>query len=592
MFIYLCFKFVSLSLFMVCTISTVLSTTLYAQDDINDPITFSSDPLWSTSSNIDPNCQVDIRGDSPIMYTGNYTHLYPAVNGTAPEQYSWFVEPDIVKDYDDKVFDQNHHLNDGVEAPILMEPEDFQKDDISFYWKPEEDKNRTVGVRILTDSGICEDIEYYQVEIGNSSNTQPEGFYVTTNAPDHRPTKSRTNVLEEHDWWHVEHPESTSSYNHIGDEFFTFHKMLLAHFDAYRKLFGYSPIEAWDPGTPLPNGSQAYVLQPLESWFKSYPGGIGDRERPNTRLPCEIADAPSASWPDKTQDSLNDFEPNMKLLGCAFSNPYHSFVHAAVGGDMRTPWTAPDNPLFWRFHKFIDNIFEERKALDHPMSTGAQLSLSSDEQLALDTMSRVEATSDISNLTNTDSSPPLIVSRDPQDFYPFVTKMPKLSIIFDEPVTGVQANDLMVNESPATSVVGQGPGTYTFRGFEDPQIGIVDITLSPGNVEDINGNLFEGDFWNITLLKPTNDTDSDGAPDGLEINQFITDPMHADTDKDGIPDGFETDSSCLRPLVNDRHVMDFAGKVINMTGFDSDTDGVTNVEEFRIGTPPCSPSVN
>jgi hypothetical protein len=33
--------------------------------------------------------------------------------------------------------------------------------------------------------------------------------------------------------------------------------------------------------------------------------------------------------------------------------------------------------------------------------------------------------------------------------------------------------------------------------------------------------------------------------------------------------------------------MNIAGQIVNNTGRDFDNDGVTNVEEFKVGTSPC-----
>jgi hypothetical protein len=592
------FRYVTiLSLILVFLLAAASFQTIFAKDDAEEPKAFSSDPLWSSPFQIDPRCQLDIRGDSPIMYAGNYTHLYVQVNGTAPKQYAWSVEPDIVKDYDDKFYDQGQVPVSSVEAPTPMEGKDFKKNNISFYWKPEEDTNRTVAVRALTDNGICEDIENYVVVKGNTSTTQPEDLFVTTIAPDHQATNALTDVLQQHEWWHSDHASGDETYEHMGHEFFTFHKILLAHFDAFRTLFGYPPIEAWNSSSSIPNGSNVdyiprgnnYVALDLQPWFKPHANGTGQQARDDKALPCEKADPPSTSWPYKNQDALSDFEPNMMLLGCAITIDYHDRVHSKVGGDMAEAWDAPRDPLFWRFHKFIDDIYETRKAMDNPSPITSV------------------AMGKFAGLTDIDNSPPQIEIRNPQEIFPFATEMPKLSsddarsaglehisdqpaisIIFNEPVTGVLAKDLSINESPATNVVGEGPGAYLFTGFDQPPTGPVNITLSPGNIKDLSENLFEGDFWNITLLEPTNDTDNDGVSDGLEINEFLTDPISPDTDEDTMPDRFEIDSSCLRPLVDDRQVKDFSGNVINSTGFDSDNDGVTNVEEFRQNTSPCS----
>lgn len=131
------FLFSSFQIAKIATLAGILTfvslaQTVAAQDGIEDPSAFSSDPLWLTSSIIDPNCEVDIRGDSPIMYPGNFTNLYAAVSGgVIPEAFAWAVEPDIIKDYDDRVFENG--LLSKVDPVTQIVPSDFQKRSISFY---------------------------------------------------------------------------------------------------------------------------------------------------------------------------------------------------------------------------------------------------------------------------------------------------------------------------------------------------------------------------------------------------------------------------------------------------------------------------
>ena len=544
--------------------------TVFGQGDV-DPSLFSTDPLWLEDSPIDPNCQVDIRGDSPMMYPGNFTSLFAVVRGgVTPEGYAWAIEPDIVKGYDNRVFDVDEgtgqRILSGVDPATPMAPSDFQKSRVSFYWKPEIDTDRTVGVRVLTEDGVCEGVENYSVKIGNTSNTQAEDFYVVSN--DRMGNSSR--VLQEHNAWHNAYWEMDPSYVDKGDLFFQFHKVFLAHFDTFRNEFGYPPIQVWDPGTSLPTGFDvdhsgrnisSYVSQDLPTWFIAQPSGNGPVERqnvtsPNPRMVCELDDAPSPSWPDKTQDSLNDFEPDKELLGCVLTHPYHNLRHVAIGGDggdMSSTDKAPMDPMFWKLHKFINEVSEARDGLT-PFGTigNDTASLEINNLIPNATITELDAndialeqiTSDAAEVPINDTSPPQIESRDPQTILPFIVDtLREVGVTFNEAVKDVLPNDLVVNDSPARSVEGLGLGPYIFSGFNQTAPGPVNVTLLPGHVTDLNDNMFKGDTWNYTIVKSNSDVDDDGILDGLEISEFLTDPTIPDTDEDSIPDGAEVDIS-------------------------------------------------
>jgi hypothetical protein len=85
------------------------------------------------------------------------------------------------------------------------------------------------------------------------------------------------------------------------------------------------------------------------------------------------------------------------------------------------------------------------------------------------------------------------------------TNLTEVTVTFSEPVTGVTADDLLLNTQPASSVSGSGT-TYTF-GFSQPNYGNVSITWfgSPGIVDLSQcANPFDGGApgatWNYTLL--------------------------------------------------------------------------------------------
>ncbi|MCL2049228.1 MAG: hypothetical protein FWG87_10940, partial [Defluviitaleaceae bacterium] len=90
---------------------------------------------------------------------------------------------------------------------------------------------------------------------------------------------------------------------------------------------------------------------------------------------------------------------------------------------------------------------------------------------------------------------------------------------------------------------------------------------------------------NFVYMSDT-DTDEDGLPDWYE-ELIGTDPENPDTDGDGLPDGYEVFVSFTDPLL-----WDSVGDGVSDGERDSDGDGLTNYEEFLLGTNPNSPDTD
>ena len=98
-----------------------------------------------------------------------------------------------------------------------------------------------------------------------------------------------------------------------------------------------------------------------------------------------------------------------------------------------------------------------------------------------------------------------------------VRRLGQVELVFDEPVSGVDASDLLVNGTAAAGVQGFGAGPYVFT-FEQPPVGEVIFSWSAGSgiVDQAKSpNSFQGATWSCLL-----DPDAPLAP--IVINELLS----------------------------------------------------------------------
>lgn len=131
-------------------------------------------------------------------------------------------------------------------------------------------------------------------------------------------------------------------------------------------------------------------------------------------------------------------------------------------------------------------------------------------------------------LTAALDAPPAVESIDP---FPssIVQSLTFVDVIFNESVTGVDAADLRINGTPATSVTVVSPREYVFN-FPQPPTGAVSVAWAPApGIADIDqqADLFvPGAAWGYTL-------DPNVVAASVVISEFMTDNENGIRDEDG-----------------------------------------------------------
>jgi hypothetical protein len=103
-----------------------------------------------------------------------------------------------------------------------------------------------------------------------------------------------------------------------------------------------------------------------------------------------------------------------------------------------------------------------------------------------------------------------------------------IEITFSEPVTGLDAADLRINNVPAALVSGSGAGPYMFA-FAQPANGTVNVTWASGHgIQDTASppNSFAGGAWSCTV-SPT------ASAPAIVLSEILTDNLTGLADADG-----------------------------------------------------------
>ena len=455
-------------------------------------------------------CRVSITPRTGTANVGQRVAFRAAMTPTRGNfTYSWGYDGDAIADYSESTA--------GAWRTTPLRAADMRASTFALYWKPALSQRhpnnagpvaRRVWVTVRDGVGQCTDVVTLSVERNAANSTrQAEDFYTTNHTQF---------VQREHALWHQRYAFEQPFYD--GTLFFDFHVQFMDRFNRWRHEFGYPEIGTWDSAQPLPRGpdidhaSRNAFYRPFAkpASFTANGGAV----RGWNGMPCDVTGG--------GQSRLSDYPADRRLLGCAVTEPWHNTIHLLIGGDMLNPPSAPRDPIFWRWHRWVDTVNRDRRILQAGGRTGD-----------------AAASGDPSAL-----EPPHVIYQTPFHLHPYVVSLSSYAVTFDAGVVGVRPAMLTVNGSPATSVAGAGAGPYVFTGFAPPALGPVEVALDRNAVARAGATapaaaLGPPQVWPYTLVAPKADDDGDGLLNGDEVLRTLSWPDDADSDDDGLDDAAE-----------------------------------------------------
>lgn len=310
----------------------------------------------------------------------------PPVGGIV--SYRWTVGGDAIRDYDDvtPITVQYKEKSKPARSVPTFAPTDFVvapadgTDDLgnstfdtdarrlTFYWRMRgatlPRANVPVTVQVLeqhpgdTAPHVCAGVtatSLYTVERNKTNReNQPEDYYVEIN--------HARRIHDTHAVWHTLFSPSQPTYR--GRDFLIFHRAYLGNYDAWRAEFGYPPKGVYQPltgGAQIPaTDDDGYTLAHAGRKSQS-----SDKARPSwTRGGSSGAPVAVDPWcrphypTAPAVAKLEDFSSDIDYFGCQLEFAWHGGPHVDIGGDMGDPSTAQRDPIFWRWHAFVDGVYQ------------------------------------------------------------------------------------------------------------------------------------------------------------------------------------------------------------------------------------------
>lgn len=325
-------------------------------------------PVGCAGGTLDFTATADTPFTLPTFNVGQQVTLTAVTTGFTASSFSWSIAAPHIKDYSD---DLGTKLSPAPAAPLpwsttALAPADLAAATVSFFWKSSPAQThpltggpeaRNVSLTVTpSGGGSCTSTTTFMVERNlTDPDKQPEDYYTSNHRAPTTTNPGFGRVVDEHVYWH-QFVGGGASGSWL--QFLPWHGYFLRRFDQWRAEFGYSAVAPWYPGRPLPTGPQY-----------DHPPSLRLAFDPNAnRIPTYYTIA-GGTASDAGRTKLADYV-SLNAFSDSFEGGYHGTVHCnigpATGGFFATSGpgfgsmcraTSPKDPMFWRWHGFIDTMY-------------------------------------------------------------------------------------------------------------------------------------------------------------------------------------------------------------------------------------------
>lgn len=300
----------------------------------------------------------------PAFNVGQQATLTAVASGFTASSYAWTIPGPHIKNYNEDLGTRSNAATPIPWSTTSLTAADLAAPSVTLYWKPSAAQThpntggpepRTVSLVVTpTGGGSCTVTATYMIERNlTDPDRQPEDLYTSTHRAPTTTNPLDGNVIDEHMYWH----------QFVGGgpagswiQFLPWHGYFLRRFNEWRAEFGYPPVAPWYPGRPLPTGP-AY----------DHTGSLRQAgyDPAANRIPTYYTIAGGTAT-NVGHTRLGQYT-SLDEFSNSFEFSYHGQVHCNIGtiiggffdtsgpgfGSMCNA-SSPKDPMFWRWHGFIE----------------------------------------------------------------------------------------------------------------------------------------------------------------------------------------------------------------------------------------------